>query len=100
MIEPTCTKLSKWKQIGNEVRFIRCDNAGKNKKLEEALNGSKWKITVQFEHTARATLQHNHLVEVGFSTIFNKGRALLITANTPAKMRHKLFPMVSGNETR
>ena len=39
MINPTCTRTSKWKAMGLLVESIRCDNSGENKKLEETING-------------------------------------------------------------
>ena len=41
MIEPTCTRLSKWRVMSMSVENVRCDNAGENKKLEETVNGEK-----------------------------------------------------------
>ena len=33
MVEPTCEKLSKWKNAKVEVNYMRLDNAGENKLL-------------------------------------------------------------------
>lgn len=55
MIDPTYIQMSKWRAIGLPVTNIRCDNAGENKKLEDTINGEKWKMNIKFEYTARDT---------------------------------------------
>ena len=72
MVEPPRRKMSKWKQSGNKVEFFRCDDAGENKSLEMKDNGAEWNLNVQFEHTARATPQRDHLMEIGFQTSSTK----------------------------
>ena len=99
MVEPTCVLLSQWQQNGLTVKFIRCDNAGENKLLEERANGASWKINIQFEYTARSTPQQNHLAELAFSTIANHGRAMMFRANLPEGVRYKLFPKAFGAAT-
>jgi hypothetical protein len=46
---------------------------------------------MDFEYTVRATPQHNHMAELGFATLGNKGRALMVKANVPVKYRYHLF---------
>ena len=41
MVTPTCELLQKWKQQGKEVKIIRMDGGGKNKKLVKELNSNK-----------------------------------------------------------
>jgi hypothetical protein len=53
--------------------------------LGKRCKSKDWKFDINFEFTARATPPHNHLVELGFDVIRNKGRALLIRANVPFK---------------
>ena len=36
------------------------------------VNGEKWKLNVNFEHTARATPQQNSLVEKVFTKVLKK----------------------------
>ena len=43
------------------------------------------------EYILRDTLQHNHLVELAFAAIGNKGRAMLVHANVPMKYRIHLY---------
>jgi hypothetical protein len=84
MVEPTCELLHKWKGQGRPVKYIRCDNAGENKKLEQRLNSNDWKMgNIRFEYTARDTPQANCLVEIAFSTLYNRTRAMLHHANVP-----------------
>ena len=91
MVEPTCVKFERWKEVGMTVKNIRCDNGGENVKLEKRCNGVEWKLTVTSEYTARDTPQQNSLVEVGFTTIGNCGRAMMISANISYEMRFVLF---------
>ena len=89
MIDPTCTHLSKQREICLPVEKLRCDNAGKNNKLEETVNGEQWKLNINFECTYRATPQQNNLLETGFDIVLNKGREMLIDTRVPYKMRSK-----------
>jgi hypothetical protein len=49
MVEPTCVQLNKWKTAGNEVKFIRMDNAGENKALQTMTESSAWKFPIEYE---------------------------------------------------
>ena len=91
MVEPTCQLIDKWKQEGNEVKKIRCDNGGENIGLKSELSGSKWKLNPDFEFTARDTPQQNSRVEVGIYTIARRGIAMMINANVPKELRYKLW---------
>lgn len=88
MVEPTCQKLSLWKQQGKPVENIRLDNAGENVKLEAAANGKDWKLNIAFEYTGGATPQRNHLVELGFATLWARARATMIGAKVPLGIRY------------
>ena len=90
MVEPTCAQLSKWKAAGFPVQFIRMDNAGENKALEQAMNGKDWQLNITPEYTARNSPQQNHLAEVGIAVIGNKARAMMISSNIPMVVRYKL----------
>ena len=57
MVEPTCEKFHEWKQAGKPVKYVRCDNGGENKALENRLRSADWKLAVKFEWTARNALQ-------------------------------------------
>jgi hypothetical protein len=56
----------------------------RNSSLEATLN-------IQYEIRARDTPQQIHLVELGFATLANRGRALMNQANLPLAVRYKVF---------
>ena len=91
MVEPTCEKWYRWQQSGMPVKIVRCDNGGENKKLEKRSNSAMWKLDITFEYTARDTPQQNSLVEVGFTTIGNRARAMMIAANIVLPMRYRMY---------
>ena len=49
MIEPRCEIFNRWKQAGQPVQYVRCDNAGENLGLENRLKSSDWKLAMDFE---------------------------------------------------
>ena len=81
--------LIKWLHLNNkEVKFIRCDNAGENKTLEqECLNQG---FNIQFEYTPPGSPQYNGTVERAFPTIYGKMRACFNAAGIP-KEKQKLI---------
>ena len=91
MPEPTCEQFHKWKQAGKPVLILRQDNAGENKLLEARAKSAAWKLDFKIEYTARDTPQQNSLVEVGFATTANQGRAIMHWANLPSEQRYKLW---------
>jgi hypothetical protein len=88
LIEPVCKQLHSWKQSGKEVKILRMDNGGENKALVKRLNSKDWKMYPTVEYTARDTPQHNHMVEVGFATLYGRGRAMMKAANIPEQWKH------------
>ena len=62
-----CEFVQELREKGFDVRYLRCDNAGENKKAEEALKEKG--IFVQFEYTTACTLQQNGKVERKFATL-------------------------------
>ena len=91
MIEPVCKRFNRWRQAGHAVKMIRMDNAGKNKGLEQCMNGAAWKLDIDVEYTARDTPQQNHLAELSLAKIASKGQALMASANVPQDMCYRLF---------
>jgi hypothetical protein len=77
MIEPTCEQFQKWHQNDMPVKYVRLDNAGENKKLMTRSGSADWKLNIQFEFTGRATPQRNHLAELAFAIIANRGRTMM-----------------------
>ena len=61
-----------------KVAYIRCDNAGENKTLEEECK--KEGLGITFEYTARNTPQQNGQVERSFATLYGKIRSMLRAA--------------------
>eukprot|EP00957_Ditylum_brightwellii_P073446 5581191-Ditylum_brightwellii.AAC.1 len=76
------------------------DNTGKNRLLKKQSQSSHWKMSIDFEHTACVTPQQNHLVELGFALLGNKGRKLLHKANLSKTMQYKLFPKAFKDPSR
>ena len=60
---------------GKVVKYIQCNNAGKNLKLKE--NCDRLNLGIEFEFTAPNTPQQNGIVERKFATLYGQGRALL-----------------------
>ena len=42
MVEPTCEQINRWKDACLPVKYIQCDNAGKNLKLGKRCNSADW----------------------------------------------------------
>ena len=91
MVELTCEQWHKWKTVGLAMKFCRLDNAGENKLLQKRCNSAKWQLGIEFEFMARDTPQQNHLAELGFAVLANRGRALMTRANVPMHYQFKLF---------
>mmetsp|Transcript_18815 Transcript_18815/g.23344 ORF Transcript_18815/g.23344 Transcript_18815/m.23344 type:complete len:1201 (+) Transcript_18815:436-4038(+) len=100
MVEPVCQLVNKWKGQGINVKFIRLDNAGENKLLQQRSESTDWKLDVKFEYTARNTPQQNHYAELGFAVLANRGRALMHRANVPEEYRYKVFPYAFETVTK
>ena len=99
MVEPMSIKLEKWVQSDDTVKNMRLDNSGKNLKLKERANSAPWQLGINFDFTPQITPQQNHLAELGFVTIGNKGRALMIRAYVPYENRFKLLDEASVTAT-
>jgi hypothetical protein len=91
MAEPTCELFQRWKDVGREVRYLRMDNAGENKLLQSRSENADWKFRIQPEYTASYTPQQNHLAELGFAILSNRGRAMMAQANVPLEVRYKIW---------
>ena len=99
-IVPACVQFTKWKNADILVRYIRCDNAGENKKLEKVVNGPAYNLSVEFEYTARNTPQQNHLVELKFAAIAGRARAMMNRAHIPKIERYLLFKHAAITATK
>ena len=81
-------KLSK--TMGVKINYIRCDNSGENKKLQELLDADK-EVSVNFEYVAPYTPEQNGSIERKFATLFGKTRAMLNGARLTKYLRNKLW---------
>jgi hypothetical protein len=87
MVEPTCELIKKLKNMEIEIKILRMDNAGENKLMQQRCESKDWQFAINYEYTGRDTPQHNHMAELGFATLGNKGRALMVRANIPMNKR-------------
>jgi len=79
MVKPVLQLLKELKATyGLKIKFIRCDNAGENKSLEEACIAHNMEIVV--EYTPAGTPQRNGRVERKFTYLFGKTRSVLNAA--------------------
>ena len=90
MIEPTCKLFTKWKQEGNEVEKVRCDNGKENMKLQFSLAIASWKLNPGFDYAARGAPQQNIRVEAGSYTVAKRGIVMMIQENNQHVLRYKL----------
>ena len=80
------------------VKFIRCDNAGENEKLEKACEREG--LNIKFEYTARNTPQQNGRVERKFATLYGRVRAMLNEGHFPEPMRYGLWAECAATATK
>ena len=90
--------IKKLKEIGQPVRFIRCDNAGENLSLKKQLDSEG--SNIRFEFTARHTPQQNGKVERAFATLYGRMRAMMISAGLDESSRHKLWMEAAATATK
>ena len=69
-------QLRKMKKNGTPVKFIRLDNSGENKALQELVDNDPV-LNVSFEFTPRDSPQYNGRVERKFAFLWNGVRAIL-----------------------
>ena len=100
MVEPTCEKLQQLTNKGLCPTYIRLDNAGENKLLEQRCKSKDWKHNITFEFTARNTPQQNALVEVSFATTGARARAMMIAANVPTTEKHLMMPEAASTASK
>jgi hypothetical protein len=69
MIEPTCKKLFKINE-NNPVKYIRCNDGGENKGLQNKLEGAEWKLPIKLEFTGRTPTKKSF--SISFKTYFGE----------------------------
>ena len=82
--------LKERKSEGLEMKFIRLDNAGENKKFQELAKKQGFSHLI-FEFTAPGTPMQNGVVERGFATLIGRVRAMMNNAGFTKEMRAKLW---------
>ena len=92
IIEPNFEQIEKWENNGLVVKHIHLEISGEKKKLKEQAEIKDCKINIDFEYTARYTLQKSHLEDMGFSVLTNKGTAMMYHSNVPTDMRYQILP--------
>ena len=85
-------------QEGKKVKFVRCDNAGENRKFQEACE--KEGLSIQFEYTAPGTPQQNGRVERKFATLYGRVRAMLNGARVPNDLRNGIWTECADTATK
>ena len=86
------------KEIGQAVRFIRCDNGGENLSLKKQLDNEG--SNIRFEFTARQTPQQNGKVERAFATLYGRVRAMMTSAGLDENTRHRLWMEAAATATK
>lgn len=82
---------------GKQVKFIRCDNSGENRKLEELCKNEGLGIT--FEYTAPGTPQQNGKVERKFATLYGRVRAMKIASGLPKNLSDGFWAEAANTAT-
>ena len=75
--------------LNYQVKYIRCDNAGENRALED--NMKKEGLGIIFEYTAPNTPQQNGRVERAFATLYGRVRSMLNSACLNKEFRQGLW---------
>jgi hypothetical protein len=88
--EVVCNIVRTLQQAGVKVKFIRLDNAGENVAFSEMANSKEWNLKLTFEFMGACTPQRNYLVEVGFTTLWDRLQAMLDAAFVPEEEKYKL----------
>ena len=80
------------------IKIIRCDNAGKNKTLEE--NCSKNFEEIKSEFTSEGTPQQNGVVEWGFVTLYYRMLAMMVHLRLHEKLKTGLWSKRAATMTK
>jgi hypothetical protein len=91
MVEPTCELIKNFRTMEIEIKILRMGNAGENKLLQQRCESRGWQFAIKYEYTVIETPQHNHIAELGFAKLGNKGSAVMAIANIPMSTIYLLF---------
>ena len=82
---------------GIKIKHIRCDNAGKNRALEDLCIEKD--LGIVFEYTPPVTPQQNGVVERAFATMLGKTRAIINGAGFDEKKRQLFWTEAANTVT-
>jgi hypothetical protein len=88
--EAACNMVHKLQSEGVNIKFVRLDNAGENVAFAQLANSKYWNLRLTFEFTGAGTPQRNYLVEIGFSALWGRLRAMLDAACVPEEEKYLL----------
>jgi hypothetical protein len=88
--ETACNIVHKLQNAGVNIKYVRLDNAGENGVFAQLANSKDWNLRLTFEFTGAGTPQRNYLVEIGFSTLWGRLRAMLDAAFVPEEEKYLL----------
>jgi hypothetical protein len=80
-----------------DVKFVRCDNAGENKALEDHCNHVS--INVSFEYSGPRTPERNEKVERKYQTLYGRIRAILNGAGLKDEVRSGIWTECASTAT-
>ena len=84
-------------KYGIVVKYIRCDNAGENRALQDACRQEGLGIT--FEFTTPGTPQQNGRVERKFATLYGRMRAMLQGSKIEGSLKRQLWAEAANTAT-
>ena len=79
------------------LKYICCDNAGKNTSLDSACKTEALGLT--FEFTSPGTPQHNGVVERSFATLYGRVRSMMNAAKLTEERRKMLWAECANTAT-
>ena len=85
------------KKLGYTVKFIRCDNAGENRVLEQRCKQEG--LGIGFKFTAPNTPQQNGRIERRFATLYGRIRAMLDRMGLDNPLKSRLWCEAASLET-
>ena len=69
--------------------YIQCDNAGENRTFER--KAEKEGLGIKFKYTSRETLQQSGKVEHGFTMVYRRAKAMMLTAGLDDNKKYELW---------
>ena len=80
------------------VKFIRCDNAGENKTLENQCKDNE--LGINFKYMAPGTPQQNGVVERVFVTLYGRVQVMMNEAHFTKQQRGQLWTECASTATK